>query len=41
MADTLADTVRVRRLNLAGYILWLPVERPATAAINWETISGE
>ena len=34
------NIVRVRRLTLAGHILWLPPDRPASVAMQWEPDEG-
>jgi len=33
--EDLLNIVRVRRLTLAGHILWLPPDRPAAVAMQW------
>ena len=36
----LSNIVRVRRLTLAGHILRLPPDRPASVAVQWEPDGG-
>jgi len=38
--EDLLNIVRVRRLTLAGYILRLPPDRPASVAMQWEPDGG-
>ena len=33
--EDLLNSVRVRRLTLAGHILWLPPDRPASVSMQW------
>jgi len=33
--ENLSNIVRVRRLTLEGHILRLPLDRPASVAIQW------
>jgi len=40
MMEDLWNTVRVRRLTLAGHILWLPSDRPASVAMQWVPDGG-
>jgi len=36
----LSNIVRIRRLTLAGHILQLPPDRPASVAMQWEPDEG-
>ena len=38
--EDLSNIVRVRRLMLAGHILWQPSDRPASVAMQWEPDGG-
>ena len=38
--EDLSNIVRVRSLTLAGHILWLPPDRPASVDIQWEPEGG-